>query len=162
YSEASDGLGEAAHLLRQLGWQPVAVTRPIQNTRHRGLLILTEPTPDGPLGGDEDAIPEGDARALLHWVEEGNTLLLCGRTNTDLHEALRVHVTADSRPAGDLFTTVDLGAAGGYTEGIGRLSVGTEAGLRARSDALPLWWVGDKPGAVLLRRGAGRVLVVAD
>src|SRR5262249_61761438 len=137
YSEASDGLGEAAHLLRQLGWQPVAVTRPIQNTRHRGLLILTEPTPDGPLGGDEDAIPEGDARALLHWVEEGNTLLLCGRTHTDLHEALRVHVTADSRPAGDLFTTVDLGAAGGYTQGIRPLGVGSQGRPPAPSGAPP-------------------------
>ena len=43
YSEASDGLGEAAQVLRGLGWTPVAVTRPIQDRRHRGLLILAEP-----------------------------------------------------------------------------------------------------------------------
>ena len=28
YSEASDGLGEAAYVLRRLGWTPAAVTRP--------------------------------------------------------------------------------------------------------------------------------------
>src|SRR6516165_7383416 len=43
YSEAGDGLGEAAHLLRQLGWAPVALTRPAEPGQHRGLLVLLQP-----------------------------------------------------------------------------------------------------------------------
>ncbi|HEY7424721.1 MAG TPA: hypothetical protein VH682_10875, partial [Gemmataceae bacterium] len=56
---------------------------------------------------------------------------------------------------------VDLGAAGGYTEGIEHLSVGSRATLRTEG-GLPLWWVGDQPGAVLLRHKKGHILVVAD
>src|ERR1041384_8176629 len=80
FSEADDGLGEAAHVLRRLGWTPVALTRPIQPARHGGLLILTEP-PRKLLAAGE-AISEDDARTLLRWVEQGNTLLLMGRHNT--------------------------------------------------------------------------------
>src|SRR4051812_27690820 len=54
YSQAGDGLGEAADNLRQLGWQPVAVTRPISNTHHRGLLIVCEPLAEGLLEQGED------------------------------------------------------------------------------------------------------------
>src|SRR6185437_6037036 len=43
YSDAGDGLGEAAHLLRALGWTPVALDRPVQNSQARGLLLLVEP-----------------------------------------------------------------------------------------------------------------------
>src|SRR5205807_6453322 len=43
YSEAGDGLGEAAHLLRRLGWGPVALTRPPQSAQHQGLLVLLGP-----------------------------------------------------------------------------------------------------------------------
>jgi len=167
YSEASDGLGEAAHVLRRLGWTPVAVTRPIQERRQRGLLIVAEP----PSGGlfDADALSENDARSLLSWVEHGNTLLLLGRNNTALHQALNVVVIGggrrdrrDAGPSEDAFHPVDLGSAGGYTEGIAHLSVGSRATLRAPGDALPLWWLGDQPGAVLLRRKMGHVLIVAD
>src|SRR5690349_18908979 len=58
YSEADDGLGEAAQVLRRLGWTPVALTRPIQQTRHRGLLVLAEPRRTGPLGDDEGGISD--------------------------------------------------------------------------------------------------------
>lgn len=160
YSEASDGLGEAAHVLRRLGWTPVAVTRPIQDRQHRGLLILTEP-PSGSLFG-EDSLSENDVRALLRWVEQGNTLLLMGHANTALHQALHVVVNEGDKRDEELFAAVDLGAAGGYTEGIARLSVGSRSTLRAPGEALPLWWLGDQPGAVLLRRKKGRVLIVAD
>jgi hypothetical protein len=161
YSEAGDGLGEAAHVLRRLGWTPVAVTRPIQQARPRGLLILTEPPRRRLLGGDTEDISVGDARALLRWVEQGNTLLLMSRKNTTLHQALRVVVSEDARRDDEHFTPVDLGAAGGYIEDIEHLSVGSRATLRAEG-GLPLWWVGEQPGAVLLRRKNGHVLVVAD
>src|SRR6266851_1920799 len=47
YSETRDGLSEAAHAVGELGWSPIAVTRPIQHTTHRGLLIVTEPAGGG-------------------------------------------------------------------------------------------------------------------
>jgi hypothetical protein len=160
YSEASEGFGEAAHVLRRLGWTPVAVTRPIQERQHRGLLILAEPPSGGLFGGQ--ALTENDVRTLLRWVEQGNTLLLMGQRTTLLHQAVSVIVNEDRKGTDEAFTPVDLGAAGGYTEGIAHLSVGSRATLRAPGDALPLWWLGDQPGAVLLRRKNGRVLIVAD
>jgi hypothetical protein len=162
YSEADDGLGEAAHVLRRLGWTPVAVTRPVQPSQQSGLLILTEPPRRGLFGGDGDSVSEGDARALVRWVEQGNTLLLMSGKNTPVHQALGVIVNEGDRRNEDSFTAVDLGAAGGYTEGIERLSVGSRATLRTHGGGLPLWWLGDRAGAVLLRRKRGRVLVVAD
>jgi hypothetical protein len=160
YSEASDGLGEAAYVLRRMGWTPVAMTRPIQDHQHRGLLILAEP-PSGRLFGAE-ALSENDSRSLLAWVERGNTLLLLGRKNTPLHQELNIVVLSGDKRDEEAFHPVDLGAAGGYTEGIMHLSVGSLATLRATSDALPLWWLGDQPGAVLLRRKKGHVLIIAD
>jgi hypothetical protein len=162
YSEAGDGLGEAAHVLRRLGWTPVTLTRPIQHAQHRGLLILTEPPKRSMFGEEGDALSQGDARALLRWVEQGNTLLLMSRKNTALHQMLRVVVTEGKRRDDDSFVAVDLGDAGGYTEDIERLSVGSRATVRAQAGGLPLWWLGDQPGAILLRRKAGRVLIVAD
>lgn len=160
YSEAGEGLGEATHVLRRLGWTPVAVTRPIQERQHRGLLILAEPPAGGLFGGE--TLTENDVRTLLRWVEQGNTLLLMGRRTTALHQALNVVVNEDTKGAEVGFAPVDLGAGGGYTEGIAHLSVGSRATLRAPGGALPLWWLGDQPGAVLLRRKKGRVLIVAD
>jgi hypothetical protein len=162
YSEGADGLGEAAHLLRQLGWTPVAVTRPVQQTRHRGLLVLAEPEASNPFAEEPGGIGEGEAKALLRWVGQGNTLLLCTRKNTALHELLGVHVTEDATDKDEVFTPVEPGAAGGYTEDIERLSVLARNTVRPATAGLPLWWVGKLPGAVLLGRGKGRVLVVAD
>src|SRR5579875_669119 len=68
YSEASDGLGESAHVLRCLGWTPVAVTRPVPDRRYRGLLIVAEPSSGGLFRAD--GLSEQDARALLNWVEQ--------------------------------------------------------------------------------------------
>ncbi|MGH7222153.1 MAG: DUF4350 domain-containing protein, partial [Gemmataceae bacterium] len=160
FSEASDGLGEAAQVLRGLGWTPVAVTRPIQDRQHRGLLILAEP-PSASLFGEEE-LSENEVRSLLRWVEQGNTLLLVGRANTTLHHALHIVVNEDDNREEEAFAPVDLGAAGGYTNGIAHLSVGSRSTLRAPGDALPVWWLGEQPGAVLLRRKKGRVLIVAD
>ncbi len=101
YSEASDGLGEAAYVLRRLGWTPVAVTRPIQSHQHRGLLIVAEP----PSGGlfSADALSEHDANLLLSWVEHGNILLLVSRKNTPLHQALNVTVLSGDKGDEDAF-----------------------------------------------------------
>jgi hypothetical protein len=158
YSEASDGLGEAAQLLRQLGWEPVALTRPAQPDQHRGLLVLLEPERSAGFG-EEGGLSEVDAGNLLRWVGEGNTLLFASRKNTALHQALGLTVTEGARAEGDAWTAVDLGAAGGYTEGIERLDVAGTATLQG--GGLPLWYVQDRPGAVLVRRGRGRVVVLA-
>src|SRR4051794_16788264 len=74
YSDAADGLGGAAYVLRELGWVPVAVTRPIQNTAHRGLLVMAEPKGGGILAGQGE-LSEAEAQAVLRWVAEGNALL---------------------------------------------------------------------------------------
>jgi hypothetical protein len=163
YAETREGLSEAAHALQELGWSPVAVTRPIQHTRHRGLLILTEPMGGGLLA-QQGGLGEGDAVALLRWVEEGNTLLLASRETTALHRALEVLVVEPARADDDLFNPVDTGKDGGatpYTEGVKRLSVKERGWLQTR-DGLPLWEVEPgRPGAVAVGRGLGRVILVA-
>jgi hypothetical protein len=162
YAETPDGLAEAAHVVRALGWSPVAVTRPIQHTNHRGLLILTEPA--GGLLAENGGLGEGDTLALLHWVHEGNTLLLASRRNTAVHRALDVLVLEQAPVDDDLFISVDPGKDGGatpYTEGIKRLSVKERSALQTR-DGLPLWDVqGGQPGAVVVGRGKGRVILLA-
>src|SRR5436189_5717005 len=67
FGESDDGLGQLAHVLGRAGWKTVAVTRPVKQTRRRGLLILVEP--GRPTLDDA-------AAGLLGWVAEGNTLLL--------------------------------------------------------------------------------------
>lgn len=162
YSESDDGLGEAAHVLRRLGWTPTALTRPAPFARHRGLLILTLPPRPRLFDADADAISDSEAQALLRWVEQGNTLLLLGRRNTRLHQALRVVIEDVQRSDEENFHPVELAAAGGYTEGLERLSVGSRATVQSAGGGLPLWWLDDRPAAVLLRRKKGRVLVAAD
>src|SRR2546421_60829 len=68
YSAERDGLADAAELLHQLGWEPVAVTRPVSHARIRGLLILAEPKPSALLPGQEPDLPEPEVRGLLRWV----------------------------------------------------------------------------------------------
>jgi hypothetical protein len=160
YSEAGDGLGEAAHVLRRAGWKPVALTRPVQRTDYRGLLVLVQPQPAGPLGGG--GFSEAEARGLLRWVGQGNTLLLCSSTNTPLHQLLGVHVTRGADDVAEAFTPVALAARNDYTEDIDRLSLGSEATLSGPRRATALWSVKGKPGALRIDRGRGRILVVAD
>jgi hypothetical protein len=164
YGEGRQGLEASADLLRIYGWTPVALTRPPQPGRYPGLLVVAEPDPDGLLGTRTGALrddePNGEVKGVLRWVEEGNTLLLCGTHQTALHQALHLVVTSDETGEGTP-TAVALAEAGGYTEGIERLSVANRATLSAPG-ALPLWWVREQPGAVVLRRGSGRVVVVAD
>ncbi len=103
----------------------------------------------------------GDARALLHWVAAGNTLLYCGRHGTALHEELGVSLIADETDAGTDPVQAEVGDAGLYTEGVGRITVEGKNQVRT-TRGLPVWWVEGSPGAVLLRHGKGRVLLVAD
>jgi hypothetical protein len=71
-----------------------------------------------------------------------------------------VQVLPADDPEGQRFA-VALDAGGAYTEGVENLTVTTETTLRHAS-GLPLWEVGGGDGAVLLRRGRGRVLALAD
>jgi hypothetical protein len=158
YTDRGDGLGEAAHLLAKVGWTPVAMTRPTPLPGQRGLLVIAEP-PEGAIG-------ETEARALLRWVEDGNTLLLASRQFTGLHTALGLSLVSDEnedRVTGHGVTLVRTGSpADDYTDGIDKLTVGTRSTVGAPAGAAVLWRVGRGAGAVLLERGKGRVLVLAD
>jgi hypothetical protein len=162
YSEGPDGLAQAAAVLGKLGFEPVALTRPVQQTRARGLLIVAGPRRHGPFG-DEAGVSKNDARALLKWVAKGNTLLLAGREPTGLHEALRVALPEAKDEARDdtpqAVTQVELS---GYTRGVEGLEVEGRPRVSGPPEAVPLWWVGDAPGALLVPHGKGRVLVLPD
>jgi hypothetical protein len=164
YSEDRDGLAEAAEWLRELGWEPVALTRPIQHSAERSardeLLIMAEPEGTGRLLGGPGDLTEADAAGVLRWVERGNTLLLCGRHIGRIHNALHVAVINDERASENQTLAVDLGEGGGYTDGIDRLVV--EGRDAVQGNGLPLWWVDEQAGAMVLRHGQGRVIVVAD
>lgn len=159
YSEGRNGLATAAWLLRQLGWQPVALTRAIQQTRDRGLLIIVEPQQQYGMLGLPYYLSESEARGLLNWVAEGNTLLLCSRHQTRLHTELGASVVGkiDKRPALQQATP----SFGGFTQQIEQMEVEGQLSLVSRG-GVPLWWVGDKVGALLFAKGKGRVLLVAD
>jgi hypothetical protein len=161
YSEEGDGLSEAAYVLGRLGWAPVAVTRPIQNTDHHGLLIVAEPGRSGPFQDEQDALSDAESQAVLRWVEEGNTMLLCGRRNSRLHQLLGVTTTGKPPPGPETIQAARLGEGGAYLNDVTRLSADGRATLSAPA-GLPLWWANNGAGAVLLRWGKGRVIVVAD
>src|SRR5262249_32639242 len=147
YSEEGDGLAAAAQVLRRLGFEPVALSRPIQDTRHRGLLILAEPEAGTHLTEETGQLSDLDTQALLAWVKQGNTILLLGRHMTSLHRALGVEIATDLRAAsGDRLPRKEivLSRPRGYTAGISRLEVEGTDTLRvsdnSRADAqLPLW-----------------------
>jgi hypothetical protein len=140
----------------------VAVTRPIQQTRHRGLLILVEPNASAGLIGMQPGLSEADAKGLLDWVARGNTLLLSGREQTELHDALGVGLKTDPDAAREEDVRVaEPAEVGGYTDRVDRLGVEGPDSVRAGS-GVPLWWVDGQPGAVLVRHGSGRVLVLPD
>ncbi len=152
YSEQDNGLAESAHLLRQLGWEPVPLTRPVLVGLQRGLLLVVEPA--------QEEFGEPDARVLLRWVEAGNTLVFAGSHQTPLHQLLDLHLIRPRALEEDPIH-VAPDAISPYTDGIGQLTVEFRATV-AGPGSLPLWYVGDRPGAVLLRHGAGQVLVLAD
>lgn len=162
YSTDRDGLAAAAQLLRRLGLAPVAMTQPVQHRRYRGLLItVLEPRRAVGLAAPDEAINEPDAQALVRWVERGNCLVLAGRTMNAVHHELGVEVVTDDRAGDEEPTAVDLEEGGALTAGINELVVDGRATVR--SDAgVPLWMLKDGPGAVLLKRGDGLAVVVAD
>ena len=162
YSKERNGLWAAATFLRNGGWEPVALTRPIQHTRYGGLLILAQPGSEALVPGMETDLSEPDARGLLRWVENGNTLLLAGRGMGSLHEELGVrprHTRSADRE--EITTRAEPAEAGIYTDGIDRIVVEGHDVFEAGT-GVPLWWLDDQPGAVLIRRGKGRVFVIAD
>ena len=65
--DARRGAAEAAYVLQQAGWTPVAVTRPIQYTQARGLLILVQPQEDDAPDADDltGGVSDDDATAML-------------------------------------------------------------------------------------------------
>jgi len=126
------------------------------------LLVMVEPEPTPFMSEGTAEFGKPEVRTLLRWVEQGNTLLLVGRRSNRFHQELGIDLTGDlaaarteaAREAVPLET-------GGYTEGVERLVVEGRDRIEARG-GLPLWRVEDQTGAVLLRRGRGRVIVAAD
>jgi hypothetical protein len=155
WSQENDGLGEAAHVLRQLGWRTVALTRPVGYARQHGLLVIVEP------GGD--APSELEARDLLRWVKQGNTLLLASTTETPLHHILKAALRP-SRVEDEPIEIAPLRSGGwpdDYTDDVKHLALSTRATIEAPGGRT-LWKVGARPGAVVLRHGRGRILLLAD
>jgi hypothetical protein len=163
--DARRGAAEAAYVLQRAGWTPVALTRPVQYTPARGLLILVQPEEDEDAEDADGGVRDVDAAAMLHWVERGNTLLVLSKNATGVHRALNVTPTEDATGEKQQFVRVrldtELGSSFGYLRDIHTLSAAGKSVLPAREGALPLWWVGGAPGALVLRRGEGRVILAA-
>src|SRR5439155_14931398 len=98
----------------------------------------------------------------FHWVERGNTLLLCSRHMTPLHRALDLFLENDARIGEDVTSEAAVSEAGGYTDEINNLVVEGHDVIHGAGDALPLWWIDNTPGAAIVQRGKGRVIIVAD
>jgi hypothetical protein len=168
YSDERDGMATAARVLGKLGFRPVALARPIQNTRYQGLLIVVEPRRSGLFSDDTPGLGEKDSQALLDWVAKGNTLVLMSAYPSVLHELLGVRIDPDRGGDGKPLLA-DAAEVGGYTEPgsaedtlrIRALGLERRDTLQARK-GVPLWLVGDQPGALLIPHGEGRVLLVAD
>jgi hypothetical protein len=160
YSDGPDGFAQAAALLRNLGWQPVAVTRPIQQTHHRGLLILAESMDPLPGLGIAPKLSDNDVDNLLDWVKQGNTLLFLSPENTRLSEKLGVNIIEAAR-RDDTIYQAKPGAVGEYTARVDRVGLERTSTVSGRK-SVPLWWLGDRPAAVAVQHGAGRILIVPD
>jgi hypothetical protein len=165
YSREDNGLGVAAGLLSDLGFQPLATTRPPQVFRQRGVLFVVEPR-QMTLFGQFPGLSEADSKSLLDWVNEGNTLVLCMGTMSPLHTALGVTI----QPGAQKHVAWPTADVGGYTEPTGaapmlprvdNVVLERESTVRA-ANGVPLWWVGERPGAMLVPHGRGRVLVLPD
>lgn len=158
--KADEGLAKTADFLRQLELEPVAVTRPIQHTRLRGLLLVVEPHRPAALdfaGVDEFA---ANVKGLLRWVEQGNTLVYAGRHGSALHQELGLFLATDKRVNEEEIQRLEVSEAGGYTRGMNY--VAAEARHALLGGGLPLWGTAGGPGAVLQRRGKGRIFMLTD
>jgi hypothetical protein len=98
---------------------------------------------------------------MLRWVEAGNALLVCSRNNSKLADALDVAVSRLAKEQDDTPHRLEVDSAGPYTEGLDRIEVEGKQSLSAVR-GLPLWWQEGQPAALLIRWGAGRVILVAD
>jgi hypothetical protein len=161
FSEQANGLAPVARKLEQLGLRPTALTRLVTPTYHHGLLILVEKEEQGFLLGPGNRLSESDTANMLRWVEAGNALLVCSRNKSSLTEALKIDVTKVGKEEDDAPHRLEVDSAGPYTEGLESIEVeGKQSGSAERG--LPLWWQDGRPAAVLIGRGAGRVIFVAD
>jgi hypothetical protein len=161
FSEQDNGLAPAARLLEQLGWRPTALTRLVSPAYHRGLLILVEKDQQGFLLGQDDRLSKSDAANMLRWVEAGNALLVCSRNNSKLADALDVVVAKITKDQDETPHRLEVDSAGPYTEGLDRIEVEGKQSLSAER-GLPLWWQEGQPAALLIPKGAGRVILVSD
>ena len=102
---------------------------------------------------------------MLHWVEHGNTLLVLSKKATGVHRTLNIVPTEDATAQKQQFVRVhldpELGSSFGYLRDIHTLSVAGKSILPARAGALPLWSIDGAPGALVVRQGEGRVILVA-
>jgi hypothetical protein len=158
YSDDRDGLAQAGALLRNLGFTPVALTRPVQQSHLQGLLIVVDPGPAISLLGSAPMLSDTDLDGLLAWVQKGNTLLYCSPKNSKLHTKLGIAV--DEAAATEFDYSATPGAVGDYTAGVGRIGLESPATVSGRR-AVPLWFE-NKPAAVAVLYGKGRVLVLPD
>ncbi len=160
YSSAPHGLSGTATFLTKIGYEPIALTRPIQNTRNAGLLIMVEPS----YKGAAPRIEEGQAKNILAWVEHGNTLLLAGRHMNGLHEQLGLQISRDENADSSTPARYDALPEDptGYTRGIDHLEVEGLDSISAPSGHIVLWSTPAGVGALVMPHGDGRVIVVAD
>jgi hypothetical protein len=159
YANDRNGLAQAGMLLRKLGWRPIALTRPVQQAHLRGLLIIVLPSQPSAFLRLRPLLYSDDVRGLVRWIEQGNTLLLCGSDSTELHAKLGLIL--NEGPPTDSIHRATPGAVGEFTAGVQRIGLESLATVSGRR-AVPLWWLRDKPAAVAIRHGKGRVLVIPD
>jgi hypothetical protein len=110
--------------------------------------------------GLRQSLNQVDVTSLLDWVEQGNTLMICGTANAQLLGKLGVVITHD-KDSGDTIFKAAPGAVGGYTSRVDRIGLESASTVYGRK-GVPLWSIGSKAGALAVRHGAGRVLVIAD
>jgi hypothetical protein len=161
FSEERNGLGEVGRLIRRIGWQPVPLTRPVNPAFHRGLLIAIEPEGSSRLPGEEHDLSESAVGGLLRWVEEGNTLVLCSRQNSALSRVLDVMLSSEGPDDDDTPHLLEPDEAGRYTDHLERIEVEGRHALQS-DRGLTLWRQDDRPAAIMLRHGKGRVAMIAD
>jgi hypothetical protein len=162
FSTDEHGLADAFRVVRRFGYEPVALTVPIQNARRRGVLFVVEPEETSTVAGQGSELTDADAQAMLRWASEGNTLVLCSHDNTALHALLHAQIEQDPEATrAHILSDAEVDKTSGYTRGIDRLTVEGRDTVQAET-GLPLWWVHDQPGALLFAQGQGRVLLVAD
>jgi hypothetical protein len=164
YSTDENGLVPFAQMIRNLGLKPVAITRPVQQMWHEEgphrLLFMVEPKGATGTEGETD-LAEADAAGVVRWVEAGNTLVLVGRHSNRVYSDLDIALAGDLRPeAMRTEREVTAEEGGAYTRGVEKVAI--EGRDTVQGPGLPLWWVEDRPGALMLRRGQGRVIVLPD